>query len=82
MKGNDFFTKVMAKDIFMVCASRVERHFQMTNLLSTSIDLYINKLGYDHLKIFIVISHQIHYTVTRFSGLMVPRIISNFDRTR
>ena len=43
---------------------------------------YINKLGYGHLKIFIVISHQIHYTVIGFSGLMVPRIISNFDRTR
>ena len=45
-----------------------ERHFQMTNLLSTSIDLYINKLGYDHFKIYIVISHH-----TKYSGL--PRKI-------
>ena len=82
MKG-DFFTKVMAKDkIHGLCISSWETLFQMTNFLSTSIDLYINKLGYDHLKIFIVISHQIHYTVTRFSGLMVPRIISGFGQNR
>lgn len=42
----------------------------MMNLLSTSIDLYINKLGYDHFKIYIVISHQ-----SKYSGLLRTVII-------